>query len=609
MGAPLPYDRLYAKRPTFTECSRRMHAQQWVIYSSVDAKYFSHILTGVNELELIRCAQAWLSDDIDDDDRQELQALVDRNAVAELRERFGGPLEFGTAGLRGILGAGESRMNRSVVVRTTAGLARFLLNTVPEAAGRGVVLGRDARRGSAAFLNDAAEVLAGHGIRAHVFEGIVPTPLVSYAVKALNAAAGVMITASHNPPEYNGYKVYAGNAAQIIPPVDAGIAAEIAKITSTRSVPRVSGAREPIAQSVINTYYDEIVRASRRSAGRALVKIVYTPMHGVGDAFAHEVFKRMGLHAISVPAQAQPDGAFPTVKFPNPEEPGALELALALAVAENADVVIANDPDADRVAIAVPDGKGSFVQLNGNELGILLGHYLLADDPHPARDRLAIATIVSSPLLGMMCRALSVRYAETLTGFKWITNRAMEIERETGARFVFGYEEALGYAVDTLVRDKDGISAAARIGELTGALKARGETILGRLEKIYREFGYVVSKQHNVTRPGSEGAAQINREMAAMRSAPPSAIGDERVVSVRDYALGGDLPKTNALAFELEGGTRITMRPSGTEPKIKYYFDVVESLRADEPFDTGKARATARLNALMTAFTTLTSSL
>jgi phosphomannomutase len=565
--------------------------------------------SAVTESELIDNARKWLSDDIDEDDRRELQALIDRGAIDDLRERFRGPLEFGTAGLRGVLGAGESRMNRAVVVRTTAGLAQYLLKSDPRAAERGVVLGRDARRGSSAFLDDAAEVLAGYGIRAHVFDGIVPTPLVSYAVRALNAAAGVMITASHNPPEYNGYKVYAGNSAQIIPPMDVGIAAEIAKISSAREVPREGGQRETIGQALVDGYFDEVVRASRRSAGRNQIKIVYTPMHGVGDTFAHEVFRRMGLHAISVPQQAQPDGRFPTVKFPNPEEPGALDLSLALARSENADVVIANDPDADRLAIAAPDGKGGFVALNGNELGILLGHYLLADDPHPSRDRIAITTIVSSPLLGLMCKKLGVRYAETLTGFKWITNKAMEIEAATGARFVFGYEEALGYTVDALVRDKDGISAAARIGELVGTLKARGETILGRLEKIYREFGLVVSKQHNITRPGSEGAAAIKREMAAMRAKPPTTIGGERVESVRDYSKGDDLPPSDVLAFTLHGGTRITMRPSGTEPKIKYYFDVVEPLTADEPFEEGKARAQRRLETLMKAFVELTAKL
>jgi len=562
-----------------------------------------------------------MADDPDESTRQEMVALIGAGNLAELRERFRGPLEFGTAGLRGVLGAGESRMNRAVVIRTTAGLASYLLANVPDAKTRGVVLGRDARRGSREFVDDAAAVLAGAGITAHVFPDIVPTPLVSYAVRALGAAAGVMVTASHNPPEYNGYKVYAANSAQIVPPTDVGIASEIAKITSTSAVKRVDPApKREVPQSLVADYFAEVAKRSRRTEGRDAVTIVYTPMHGVGDKFAHEAFARLGIkRVISVPEQAEPDGTFPTVRFPNPEEPGALDLALALARKEKADVVIANDPDADRLAVAVPSGDG-FVQLNGNEVGVLLGHYLLADDPAPAKERLAITTIVSSPLLGMMCRALGVHYAETLTGFKWITNKAMEVEAHTGATFVFGYEEALGYTVDALVRDKDGISAAARMAELVASLRARGETVLGRLEKIYREFGLVVSKQHNITRPGAEGAARIKREMAAMRKAPPHTIGNEKVIAIRDYeqrvrtSVGDnatdplDLPPSDVLSFELEGGSRVTMRPSGTEPKIKYYFDVVEQLREGEPFAEGTARANVRLTKLMDAFVALANS-
>ncbi|MBI2390867.1 MAG: phospho-sugar mutase [Deltaproteobacteria bacterium] len=583
---------------------------------------------------LITKVRSFIEDDPDPTSRAELEALLARGADDELAERFRGPLEFGTAGLRGVLGAGESRMNRAVIIKTTAGLARYLLDTVPDVATRGVVLGRDARRGSVEFLEEAAAVLAGAGIPAHVFERdgestIVPTPFVSYAVRVLDAAAGVMITASHNPPEYNGYKVYAANSAQIVPPMDAGIAGAIEAVQSVRAVPRPSrdeararGLRRAVDRAVIDGYYDEIAKRSRRSEGRDAVTIVYTPMHGVGDEYAHELLAKLGFTRVeSVPEQAEPDGSFPTVRFPNPEEPGALSLATALARARGADVVIANDPDADRLAMAVPDGHGGFVQLDGNQVGVLLGHYLLADDPRPAKERLAITTIVSSPLLGMICQKLGVRYGETLTGFKWITNKAMEVEAATGATFVFGYEEALGYTIDAVVRDKDGISAAARVAELVASLKVRGQTVLGRLEAIYRQFGLVVSKQHNVTRPGTEGAARIKREMAAMRAAPPRVIGDEKVIAVRDYlsrvrtSFGDDatdpldLPPSDVLSFELEGGSRVTMRPSGTEPKIKYYLDVVEPLGAKEPFETGRARALSRLDRLEKAFVTLTAAI
>jgi len=579
----------------------------------------------VEQNALLTLAKKWRDDDIDDGTRAELDALIASQNLQELEDRFRGQLEFGTAGLRGLYGAGSNRMNRAVVIRTTAGLAAYLLEHAPAAKTHGVVIGRDGRRGSAEFEEETAAVLAAAGIPAHVFDSVVPTPLVSFAVRELGAVAGVMITASHNPPEYNGYKVYWSNAAQIIPPHDKGIAAAIDRIPSVRGVARMklADARaknllRAIAPSVTTKYYDAIVRCSRRNEGRKEFTIVYTPMHGVGDVFAHAVFERFGFgRVISVPEQAKPDGAFPTVRFPNPEEPGAMDLALALGKKEKADLVIANDPDADRLAVAAPDGSGGYTLLSGNEIGVLLAHYLLTDDPNPLGDRLAITTIVSSPLLSVMAKKLGVRYDETLTGFKWIANRAMALEAEVGTNFIMGYEEALGYTVGTVARDKDGIGSAAIFAEMAASLKARQETVLGRLEAIYRRFGYVVSRQHNVTRPGAEGAARIRREMANVRKAPPKTIGDERVLALRDYLAQQrtsfsdgstsklSLPPSDVLAFELESGTRITMRPSGTEPKIKYYFDVLSPLVEGEPFATGRSRAIAKLDALEKVFVAL----
>jgi phosphomannomutase len=568
---------------------------------------------------LLSTAQAWLAADPDPETRAELDALIQAKDP-DLADRFAGPLVFGTAGLRGVVGAGESRMNRATVIRTTAGLARHLLAEVPNAAERGVVLGRDARRGSAEFLRDAAMVLSAAGIPAHVFDatstetGLAATPLVAYAVRALGAAAGVMITASHNPPEYNGYKVYADNGAQIVTPTDAAIAAAIVEAPPANAIALDDRLVRSIDRTVVDGYLHEIVARTRRSEGRADLRIVYTPMHGVGDAFAHALFDKMGFaHVQSVPAQARPDGTFPTVRFPNPEEPGALDLALALAKQTGADLLIANDPDADRLAIAVPKPDGTFVPLTGNEVGVLLGHYLLADTPSPVADPIAVTTIVSSPLLGRICRALGVRYAETLTGFKWIANKGLEIEAQTGATFVIGYEEALGYAIDGAVRDKDGLAAAARFAEMAASLKARGETVLGRLEAIHRAFGLVVSAQHNVTRKGVEGAAQIKAEMAAARAKPLRTIGGLRVVGLRDYLArvrttdAGtteplDLPSSDVLAFELEGGSRVTMRPSGTEPKVKYYFDVVEIVGAGEAYGIARTRAEETLARVMHDF-------
>ena len=282
-----------------------------------------------------------------------------------------------------------------------------------------------------------------------------------------------------------------------------------------------------------------------------------------------------------------------------------MDLVLGLARSTGAGLVLANDPDADRLAVAVSDGD-RWVQLTGNEVGVLLGHYLLTEDPAPAADRLAITTIVSSPLLGMMCASLGVRYAETLTGFKWIANTALRLEREHGCTFVFGYEEALGYSVGTVARDKDGVSAVALFAELSASLAERGETALGRLEAIYRQFGLVVSRQHNVTRKGQDGAAQIQAQMAGLRAHPPTTIGGETVTAARDYAdpSATGLPHADVLTFLLGGGTRVTVRPSGTEPKIKYYFDVVETMRAGEPFTDGRSRAQARLDSIEEDFVT-----
>ncbi len=572
--------------------------------------------------------RAWHDDDFDPETRAELERLLASGtgaALAELEDRFAGELEFGTAGLRGLLGAGPNRMNRAVVVRTSAGLAAWLRANLAGVEQRGVVVGRDARRGSLEFAEETAAVLAGAGIPVHYFDELSATPLVAFAVKELGAAAGVMVTASHNPPEYNGYKVYAQNGAQIIPPVDVGISKAISEVGPARVVPRLAQAQaradgllRSIGDALIERYYSAVATLSKRSEGRAALKVVYTPMHGVGDRFVHALFARLGFpDPISVPEQAKPDGSFPTVRFPNPEEPGALDLALALAKREHADVLIANDPDADRLAIATPRAGSlgqDWVVLSGNDVGVLLAHYLLTEDPRPAADRLVVTTIVSSTLLSVIARELGVRYAETLTGFKWITNRALDIEAETGSTFVMGYEEALGYTAGTAVRDKDGVSAAALFAEMVASLKARGETLLGRLEAIHRRFGLVLARQHNVTRKGADGAAEIRAEMEAMRATPPSRIGAHAVVAIADYARGTrtdaasgaqtslGMPSSNVLAFLLEGGSRVTMRPSGTEPKIKYYFDLREPMREGEPYGEARARATTSLDALERAF-------
>jgi phosphomannomutase len=559
-------------------------------------------------------ARQWLSEDPDPTTRDELRAILTAGDEAQLAERFGARLEFGTAGLRGLLGAGPNRMNRAVVIRTTAGLAAYLLEHLPECTHRGVALGHDARRMSREFARDVAAVLAGAGIPVFAFGSLAPTPLVAFAVRELNAAAGVMITASHNPPEYNGYKVYWENGAQIIPPHDKGIAAAIAAVGPLASVALLpeSVARNrrllrPMPERVPEAYFKGVEGLCLPQNGEPAVGVVYTPLHGVGAQSASKALAGVCRLAV-VPEQAEPDGNFPTVRFPNPEEPGALDLALALARTHDADVVLANDPDADRLAVAVRH-DGAWRQLSGNEVGVLLGHHLLTRSPGGA-ERLVLTTIVSSPMLGVLARSLGVRYEETLTGFKWIANRAMELEQSVGARFVFGYEEALGYTTGALVRDKDGVSTARIMVELVARLKAQGRTLVDQLEALYRQYGYWVSQQHSVTLSGSDGMRRSADTMAGLRRRPPRSIGGSRVHAVRDYLRGVRtdmnekveklaLPASDVLSFELSGGSRVILRPSGTEPKLKYYFDLCEPLDARESFETGRQRAQGHLRELM----------
>lgn len=578
---------------------------------------------------LLERAEQWLAHDPDPAARAELRRLLDvarsessDSVIADLNERFAGPLAFGTAGLRGLLGAGESRMNRAVVLRTTAGLARYLLATDAEGArARGVVVGYDARHMSRELAEDTACALAAAGIPAHLSPTCCPTPVTAFAVTRLGAIAGVMVTASHNPPAYNGYKVYWGNGAQIIPPHDTGIAAAISASPAADAVPRLTlaNAREEglvhdFEPSLERAYLDAVRGLSVRADGDRSLSIVYTPLHGVGDRLTRMALAEAGFpHVVSVPEQAEPDGAFPTVTFPNPEEKGALDLAFALAERESADLVIANDPDVDRLALAVRKPEGGYLQLTGNQVGVLLGNYVLTQGAGATGDRVCLASLVSSPMLGTIARSLGVRYEETLTGFKWIANRAMELERTTGARFVFGYEEALGYTVSTIVRDKDGIGAAVIAAELAAVLRADGRTLLDELDTLARRYGLFVSSQRAITLPGQDGAARIGAMMERLREAPPVRLGSFDVVALGDYQArtrtpqGGApepiaLPPSNVLVFELEGGSRVIARPSGTEPKIKFYFDLRETVNDDEPMPAADARARTLLAELETAF-------
>ncbi|RPH69950.1 MAG: phospho-sugar mutase [Myxococcaceae bacterium] len=571
---------------------------------------------------LIQQVDAWSAADPDETTRAELQQLLAAEDFSELEDRFAGTLEFGTAGLRGVVGGGPNRMNRAVVRRASAGLAGYLLATVPDAARRGVVVARDGRRMSKEFAEDTAAVLAAAGIPALVRPGFTPTPLCAFLVEHLGASAGVMVTASHNPPEYNGYKVYWGNGAQIVPPHDGGIAAAIARVGPAREIPladltdaRVHGLLRDIGPELDQAYLEGVLALRLHPGEGTDLTVVYTPMHGVGGPLALEALRRAGFGRVHpVPEQLHPDPAFPTVRFPNPEEPGAMDLSRALAERTRADLVLANDPDADRLAVLTRETSGLLRALTGNEVGVLLGHYLLVQGPRRERP-LVMTTIVSSPQLGAIAQRLGALYDETLTGFKWIANRSLERAAKDGAGLVFGFEEALGYTVGTLVRDKDGIGAALAMADLAGWARARGTTVAGYLEEIQREFGVYVSKQRSFTLPGASGAETIARVMEAFRKDPPSRVGSRTVEWVKDYkartrtAQGRTepltLPASNVIAYGLAGGARVTLRPSGTEPKIKYYFELPETLAAGEDVPTARTRGEERLAELERDFLTL----
>ncbi|MFE2910711.1 phospho-sugar mutase [Kitasatospora indigofera] len=531
-------------------------------------------MTQAPTTDLLARARAWLAEDPDPQTREELSALLaeaegetesgNRIAWSQLSERFAGRLQFGTAGLRGELGAGPMRMNRAVVIRAAAGLAAYVRR---EQLGDLVVIGYDARHKSYDFARDTAAVMVGAGLRAALLPRALPTPVLAFAVRHLGAAAGVTVTASHNPPQDNGYKVYLGDGAQIVPPADAGIADEIDAVVALADVPRAEEGWEVLGEEVVEAYLARAAGVLEPGGPRDL-DVVYTPLHGVGRDVLVAAFAKAGFPAPTVVAeQAEPDPDFPTVAFPNPEEPGAMDLAFRTAAAAGPDIVIANDPDADRCAVAVPDpaAEGGWRMLRGDEVGALLGEALVA--------RKAVGTfattIVSSTLLGRIAAAAGLGHAETLTGFKWIS-------RAEGLRY--GYEEALGYCVDPEgVRDKDGISAALLVAELAAGLKQAGRTLTDLLDDLAVEHGLHATDQLSVR---VSDLSLITDAMRRLRERPPTVLAGLRVTQADDLTAGSaDLPPTDGLRYRLAGegvrSARIVVRPSGTEPKLKCYLEVV----------------------------------
>ncbi|TDD72063.1 phospho-sugar mutase [Jiangella aurantiaca] len=538
--------------------------------------------------DVLEQARAWLADDPDPATRADLQAVLDAAgagdaaASADLADRFAGFLQFGTAGLRGAIGAGPNRMNRAVVIRAAAGLAAYLREARAPVNGsrHRVVIGYDARYRSSDFATDTAAVLIAAGMEALVMPRLLPTPVLAFSVRHLSADAGVMVTASHNPPQDNGYKVYLGGpdgGSQIVSPADAEIAARIDAVPSVASVPRAESGWTEIGEDVVTAYLAAAAGVAERGGPRD-VRIVHTSLHGVGGVTAGEALLRAGftdLHTVA--EQAEPDPDFPTVAFPNPEEPGAIDLALALARRVGADVVIANDPDADRCAVALParDGNG-WRMLHGDEVGALLGEHLA----RRGRTGVLANSIVSSRLLGRIAAAHGLQHAETLTGFKWIS-------RVPG--LAYGYEEALGYCADPeSVRDKDGISAAVLVAELAAQTKAAGRTLWDVLDDLAVAHGLHATDQLSVR---VDDLSLIADAMARLRSAPPASLGGSAVVTTDDLLAGdGGLPPADGLRYLTADATRVVVRPSGTEPKLKCYLEVVVAVAGG---DVAAARTVA----------------
>lgn len=537
--------------------------------------------------EILKRAKEYIAEEKDKRFSKEIEELIAKEDYKELEDRFYQTLEFGTGGLRGIMGGGTNRMNTLEINKATQGLANYLNKAYPDKEKAGTlsaVIAYDSRNNSDVFAEATACIFAANGIKAYLFTSLRPTPELSYAIKQLKANTGVVVTASHNPRMYNGYKVYWDNGAQIVPPHDAGIIEEVNKVDSIKTVSKeegiVSGKIVLIDKEIDEKFWEmckaQLFRPELIKAKAKDVRIVYTPLHGTGGVHVNKVLSDLGLNVITVPEQAKPDGNFPTVEKPNPEEKNALTLAVELAKKENADGVMATDPDADRFGTAFPDKNGNWVLLTGNQMGALLMDYIFLSRKEfgkmPANPA-CVRSIVTSPFGDYICKKYNVTMLDCLTGFKWIAAVEDEFEKTGEYNYIFGLEESYGYKVEKEVMDKDGVSAAAMCAEMILYWRSQGKGLLDRLDELWKEYGYFEDRAISQNFPGQTGQQIMKNMMASLRINPPASLGGEKVIKLRDLLNDAKLPKSNVLQFYLESGTIVSARPSGTEPKIKFYIN------------------------------------
>lgn len=551
----------------------------------------------MEENKLIECANKYLAEEKDPSFREEVATLLKNKDYKELEDRFYKTLEFGTGGLRGIMGGGTNRMNTLEIKRATQGLCNYILHNVKDKTLLSAVIAFDSRKDSDKFALATALIFAGNGIKAYLFTGVRPTPELSFAIRRLKTITGVVVTASHNPREYNGYKAYWATGGQVIPPEDEGIIKEVNAVTSIKELEKEEalskGHLQFIDKEIDLPYWtmckEQLFRPSLIKEYAKNIKIVYTPLHGTGAMHVEKVLGDLGLDVLTVPEQRKPNGEFPTTPKPNPEEAAALTMALDLAKKVKASCVMATDPDADRFGTAFPDENGEYKLVSGNQMGALFIDYIINSREEfntLPKDAFIVRSIVTSSFGDYIAQKHNVRMLECLTGFKWIADAELKEEEARRGEFIFGLEESYGYKVEKEVMDKDGVSAAALCAEMTLYYKSKGKSILEHLDDLYKEYGYFEDRAVSKAFLGSTGGKKMEAIMQKLRTAPPTSIAGKTVLRVRDVEKSVlfspsapdkvtplTLPKSNVLQFFLDGGTVVSARPSGTEPKIKFYIN------------------------------------